>query len=120
MILLLTSDCSSTTTFLYDGQSIIAQYSSSRVTKRYVHGPEVDNPLVEYTGTDTSSKVWLISDSRSSITGHVNSSGTSVATNTYDVYGQPHHTNTGRFQYTGQIWLEEIYHPFRVTTEQFV
>ncbi|MEM9501076.1 MAG: RHS repeat-associated core domain-containing protein [Pseudomonadota bacterium] len=28
--------------------------------------------------------------------------------NTYDEYGQPSTSNTGRFQYTGQTWLPEL------------
>ena len=31
-----------------------------------------------------------------------------IAKNTYDEYGVPAATNTGRFQYTGQAWLSEI------------
>jgi len=35
-------------------------------------------------------------------------SGTWQATDTYDEYGNPGSTNTGRFQYTGQVWLPEF------------
>nr|WP_295218488.1 RHS repeat-associated core domain-containing protein [uncultured Brevundimonas sp.] len=35
-----------------------------------------------------------------------------MTTNTYDEYGQPGSSNSGRFQYTGQMWLPEaqLYH----------
>lgn len=97
-----------TTNFTYDGQDMIMETSGSTVLKRYVHGPSVDEPLVEYTGSGTSNKKWLVADALGSITGHANSSGTSLAINHYDPYGQPQSGNEGRFQYTGQIWLEEL------------
>jgi len=44
----------------------------------------------------------------SSVIAITDASGTSIATNRYDEYGQPQSTNTGRFGYTGQLWLPEI------------
>jgi len=35
------------------------------------------------------------------------STGGAAQVNSYDLYGVPGSTNTGRFQYTGQIWLAE-------------
>lgn len=98
----------STTTFLYDGQDMIAEYNGTTVTKRYVHGAGTDEPLVEYTGSGTTNKVWLVPDVRGSIVSQASASGVSMATNRYDPYGQPQSTNTGRFQYTGQVWLAEL------------
>ena len=97
-----------TKNFLYDGSDMIAEYSGSTVSKRYVHGPSTDEPLVEYSGSGTTSKTWLVPDVRGSIVTRANSSGTSLATNTYDAYGRPNTANEGRFQYTGQIWFEEL------------
>ena len=97
-----------TSSFLYDGHNMIAEYQGSSLNKRYVHGPGMDAPIAEYTGTNLSSKIFMITDSRGSITGHANMSGTSVATNSYDSYGKPSSNNSGRFQYTGQVWLEEL------------
>ena len=34
--------------------------------------------------------------------------GGNTQINSYDAYGQPAATNVGRFQYTGQVWLEEL------------
>ena len=34
--------------------------------------------------------------------------GSAAQINTYDEFGVPGLTNTGRFQYTGQLWLPEI------------
>jgi hypothetical protein len=34
--------------------------------------------------------------------------GTVLNDNTYDEYGVPGATNSGTFQYTGQVWLPEV------------
>ena len=41
---------STSTQYLYDGSDLIAEYNGSSVQKRYVHGPGLDEPLVEYQG----------------------------------------------------------------------
>ena len=42
------------TRFNYDGQMVIAEHNSSNVlTRRYVHGPGADEPLVWYEGSGT-------------------------------------------------------------------
>ncbi|MGJ3232383.1 MAG: RHS repeat domain-containing protein [Oceanicaulis sp.] len=105
----------------YDGADMIAVYSSAgALTERYVHGPGTDEPLVMYSGSGTSSRTFLHADARGSIIAHTNSSGARTAVLTYDEYGNPGPTNTGRYQYTGQTWLEDaqlyhyknrVYHP---------
>lgn len=100
------------TRFAYDGQDMIAEYnhSTGALKNRYVHGPGTDEPLVQYDYNSPSSftRSWFVTDQMGSITGRTNQSGASVAINSYSYYGQPHASNTGRFQYTGQIWLEEL------------
>jgi hypothetical protein len=40
-----------TTRFLYDGDALVAEYSSSgTLLRRYIHGPGVDEPLIWYEG----------------------------------------------------------------------
>jgi len=95
-----------TTGFLYDGQDVIAEYDNGVLTKRYVHGPGTDEPIAEYSGTDLN-ETFLIADVRGSIVAHADGA-TSIATNRYEIYGKPGVNNTGRFQYTGQMWLEEV------------
>src|SRR5690606_4886372 len=34
--------------FLYDGDALVAEYNGSTLTRRYVHGDQVDEPLVQY------------------------------------------------------------------------
>jgi RHS repeat-associated protein len=98
-----------TTRFLYDGADVIAEYNASgTVLRRYVHGPEMDEPLVWYEGSGTSDKRYLMADERGSVIGVTNSSGTVTTVNRYDAYGVPGASNDGRFQYTGQAWLSDV------------
>lgn len=71
-------------------------------------GAGTDEPLVWYEGTGTTDKRWLVQDERGSVVAVTNASGVATAINSYDEYGIPASTNTGRFQYTGQAWLPEV------------
>ncbi len=100
---------SGTTNFLYDGANMIGEYDSNgSVLQRYVHGPGIDNPIVWYEGANLSNRRYLMADERGSIVSVSNSSGTVLAVNSYDEYGIPDASNLGRFQYTGQVWLDEL------------
>lgn len=70
--------------------------------------PAWDEPLVRYDGTGTTSRRWLIADERGSIVAETNASGAAVQVNTYGAYGEPGNANTGRFGYTGQVFLGEV------------
>ncbi len=103
----------STTRFLYDGDALVAEYDASgTMLARYLHGPAagVDDPLVSFAGSSAvaSNATLLYADARGSIVFTTNRWNTTPHANTYDPYGVPGSTNTGRFQYTGQIWLEEL------------
>jgi RHS repeat-associated protein len=111
-----------TTRFLYDGLSLIAEYDgSSQLKRRFVHGPGIDEPLVWYEGTGTSDRRWFHADERGSVVEVSDGSGNLVGTrNRYDEYGNVQGTLTGRFGYTSQAWLPEaglwyyrarMYHP---------
>lgn len=50
----------------------------------------------------------LYADARGSIVLSTTSPGATPQINTYDEYGIPGSANTGRFQYTGQVWLPEL------------
>jgi RHS repeat-associated protein len=97
------------TNFDYDGQALIAEYGNNNsMSRRYVHGPGMDEPLVEYQGSGTSTRRFLHADERGSIVAQSDSSGNVTAVNRYDEYGMPQTGNVGRFGYTGQTWLPEI------------
>jgi RHS repeat-associated protein len=99
-----------TTQFHYDGDALVGEYVNGALTRRYVHGDQVDEPLVQYTGASvgSSSRRYLHADHLGSVIAHSDSSGTVVQTNSYDAYGIPRSTNDGRFGYTGQTWLKEL------------
>ena len=108
------------TQFVYDGDALVAEYDGTgAMTKRYVHGPQagVDDPLVEYVGSDVTSPRHLMADHQGSIIAIADINGNRIAVNGYDEYGIPNGeivngqlvpTNTGRFQYTGQAWIPEL------------
>ncbi|ADU15334.1 RHS repeat-associated core domain-containing protein [Asticcacaulis excentricus] len=99
-----------TTTFVYDGTDLIAEYNGSTLLRRYVHGPDSDEPLVWYEPSETGvlAKRYFTADNQGSIIGITASNGASWAINAYDEYGVPRAGNAGRFQYTGQVYLSEI------------
>ncbi|MBN9694430.1 MAG: hypothetical protein J0L85_01375 [Zoogloea sp.] len=99
----------SITNLLYDGVALIGEYDASgNLLRRYVHGPGIDEPLVWYEGTGTTSKNWLYADHQGSIVGQANSSGTSTAIYSYGPYGEPNVTTGSRFRYTGQQYLSGL------------
>lgn len=100
-----------TTSFLYDGDALVAEYDANgTITKRYVHGSGVDEPIVEYSGSSMNSanRRFLHANHQGSIIALSDSSANLVNKNTYDTYGIPHNSNQGRFGYTGQLYLKEI------------
>lgn len=100
---------SATTRFAYDGTDMVAEYSGANILqRRYVHGPGVDEPIVQYEGAGTDTRRWLHEDERGSIVAITSDTGSLIAVNSYDDYGIPGPGNQGRFQYTGQSWLSEI------------
>ncbi|MES2339055.1 MAG: RHS repeat-associated core domain-containing protein [Pseudomonadota bacterium] len=95
--------------FDYDGQDMIAESDAAgALTRRYVHGPGVDEPLVWYEGSGTTDRRWLSADERGSITSVTDASGDALQINAYDENGVPAARNIGRFGYTGQAWLPEV------------
>jgi RHS repeat-associated protein len=98
-----------TTRLLYDGLDRIAEYDGSNaLQRRYVHGPDVDEPLVWYEGTGTTDRRFLSSDDLGSIISVTDSSGAVLGLNKYDEYGNPQAGNLGAFGYTGQAWLPSM------------
>ena len=104
-----------TTRFAYDGTDRIAEYNGSNaLQRRYVFGPGIDEPIVQYEGTGTTDRRFMGSDERGSVVSLTDSSGALIAINRYDEYGIPqtdgsgNNINSGKFQYTGQAWLPEL------------
>jgi len=99
---------SGTTTFLYDGDALVAEYNGATLLRRHVHSVGADVPLVTYEGATLASPSHLFADHQGSIVARADAAGAVTNVNTYDEYGIPGATNTGRFQYTGQVWLAEL------------
>jgi RHS repeat-associated protein len=78
------------------------------MTRRYVHGPQPDEVLVQYNGTavGSSARRYLYTDHLGSVIAQSSSTGTTV--NKYDTYGIPASGNVDRFGYTGQAWLPQL------------
>ena len=54
--------------FDYAGAMVIAEHDGSNLlTRRYVHGPGMDEPLVWYEGSGTADRRWLLADERGSV-----------------------------------------------------
>jgi len=98
-----------TTRFEYLGpRLVIERNAAGTILRRYVHGPGDDEPVVWYEGAALGDKRWLHTDERGSVVAISDAGGASIATNRYDEYGIPQSSNTGRFQYTGQVWVPEL------------
>lgn len=95
-----------TTSFLYDGDRLVAEYNGSTLLRRYIHGAGVDEPIVWYEGGSMSTKYWLHGDERGSIVAFTNASGAATAYQ-YGPYGEQTNWTGSRFRYTGQIMLPE-------------
>lgn len=100
------------TQYLYDGDALVAEYNgiTGALEQRYVHGDQVDEPLVQYAGSSVTAtnRRYLHANHQGSIIAHSTNIGTVSSTLTYDGYGIPSVNNTGRFGYTGQIWFKEL------------
>jgi RHS repeat-associated protein len=101
------SSSTTATQFLYDGHALVAEYVSGAMTRRYVHNVGADVPLLSYAGADLSLPSYLHADHQGSIVAISDAYGAGTI-NRYDEYGIPAASNSGRFQYTGQIWLDEL------------
>jgi RHS repeat-associated protein len=109
------STASTTTQFLHDGDAIVAEFDgSNNLRRRHVHNVGADVPMVTYevpvpnTLGALGTISQLFADRQGSIVAQLTSGGVNTGLNTYDEYGIPGATNSGRFQYTGQVWLAEI------------
>jgi RHS repeat-associated protein len=108
------SDAASTTRFLYDGDDLVIDYAAAGPTgpttaflDAYVHGTGADDPLVTFRWT-APCRTYMLADRQGSIIATADENGNAVGINSYDEWGIPGANNSGRFQYTGQVWLPEV------------
>lgn len=105
---LLQTTAGGTTTFLYDGDRLTAEYNGATVLRRYVHGSGTDEPLVWYEGDVFTNKRWFHSDHQGSIIATSDNAGAGTPY-AYSAYGEPAGDiwTGSRFRYTGQIALHD-------------
>lgn len=97
------------TSYLYDGANLVAEYNSSgAIQRRYVHGGRADEPLVWYEGSGTSDRRYLYADERGSIVALGDNSGAGTASFRYSPYGKSMNPEAAPFGYTGQKWLSAV------------
>lgn len=98
--------------YLYDGDEIsgIIPNGSTGLINRIVRGPWPDEVVVSYPTNST--PLWLLQDHLGSTIAITDPSGNLITSLAYDEYGVPRSGNSGRFQYTGQLWLPDaqVYH----------
>lgn len=95
----------------YSGPELVYERTfGGAIRRRYVYGAGTDEPLVWYEGSGLSDRRWLHADERGSVIAVSDGSGNLVGSiNRYDDYGSPQGgAITGRFGYTGQVWLPEF------------
>jgi RHS repeat-associated protein len=116
---------SGTTTFLYDGDALVAEYDGATLLRRHVHWTGADVPVATFevaAGTGLGTVHPLFADHQGSIIATGDAAGAIQSLNRYDEYGIPAATNSGRFQYTGQAWLAELgmyYYKARIYSPTF-
>lgn len=102
-----------TTSYLYDGDRLVAEYNGSTLLRRYVHGAAVDEPLVWYEGANLTDRRWLHGDHQGSVIASSNETGAGTVY-AYGPYGEPAYDNWGgsHFRYSGQMTLPgaKLYH----------
>jgi RHS repeat-associated protein len=105
------------TRFLHDGDALVEEYGGSgSLARRYMHGPGIDEPILwdEGQAMDCSATRFLHPNHQGSIIAIADCNGNRTAINAYDAFGIPaglvsgSTPNTGRFQYTGQMWIGEV------------
>lgn len=96
------------TRYLYDGVNVIGEYDNAgTLLRRYVFGGGADEVLARYNGSGTTPE-YLLADHQGSIIAATDSNGAVTSKLTYDEYGAPGSSNTGLFQYTGQVYLSDL------------
>ncbi|MDN7134969.1 RHS repeat-associated core domain-containing protein [Pseudidiomarina terrestris] len=107
--------------YLYDGDELVAEYSSSgTLLRRFIHGLGNDDPVIRYEGAGVNARRYLLADERGSIIAEMTGNGGLLQAHQYDAYGNPKNSSDARFRFTGQILIPgtelyyykaRVYHP---------
>jgi RHS repeat-associated protein len=94
-----------TTTYLYDGARFLEERPSVGLTKRYVYGRGIDQPLAQVVGGVIS---YNVADHLGSIVRGTDSLGAPTLTRLYDPWGNPiQGATTSGYAFTGREWDAE-------------
>ncbi len=74
-----------------------------------MHGPGIDEPLVQYEGATTNNKNWFYADHQGSVVATADSAGVSTGSYSYGPYGEPNNDGSARFRYTGQQYFADLW-----------
>jgi RHS repeat-associated protein len=92
--------------YLYDGDALVMEklQGAGPPQRRYVHGPGVDEPLVQYDRQANGSytRSWLHANQQRSIIASSNDAGTATELYSYGPYGEPDKPTGTSFRFTGQ------------------
>ena len=98
--------------YLYDGSEIagVVQNGTTTMVNRVIRGPGTDETVAVH--PVTAQPTYTLLDPQNSTIALTGPTGAIQNRLAYDEYGVPQSTNTGRFQYTGQLWLPDaqVYH----------
>lgn len=93
--------------YAWDGWSPAGEYDlSGAMVERFVPGAGLDELAAYNHGFGTGDRRWPLADERGTVIAYSTASGAASTINTYDDYGVPDAGNSGRMQYTGQMWFE--------------
>ncbi len=98
---------STITNFIYDGDQVILETDAIGITQaKYIYGPGIDEPILMERGGET---YYYHFDGLGSVTAITDSSGTTVESYTYDVYGAPNTTSSidNPYLFTGRRYDAE-------------
>jgi RHS repeat-associated protein len=99
---------STTTAWTYDSEDILREANGS-TTLKYVHGPDIDEPLAS---DDGSTLVYFQADGLGSVVKTTTSAGSVALTRQYDAWGNLQAGAVSGYAFTGREWDSEtaIYH----------
>lgn len=95
-----------TTTWTYRGEDVLRQDATTAavtVATRFIHGPDIDEPMAQE-DVSTGSRTFLHVDALGSVVGHTNLAGSATQAITYDVWGNIQAGDPGPFGFTGREW----------------
>jgi RHS repeat-associated protein len=94
--------CSPTPADASYGDALVAEYGSGTMLRRYIHGPGVDDPIVQYDNGYIGSRRFFAKDHQGSIVAQTDVNSTAATVYTYSSFGEPSTTTGPVFRYTGQ------------------